>query len=204
MNIKGKLLTVFLLIIAGSFAYSIGRNHDLREIIEQRFLNERSSIEQEVKCSVPNDISIKDIGYSQFTIFWNDVNASSWEYYVQEEGIGLPSPSGSVKVTKKDNIVKNDNKGVVLKENTNYEIYVRSNCDNGNSDWAGPFFVKTLCKSFAVYPFLETFNSSSVTLDCWTTEGKNNSTNWETTGVALSKVMGLCIFKVMISLTMIG
>ena len=64
-----------------------------------------------------------------------------------------------------------------LDANTQYDFYVRANCEDGESEWAGPFSVTTLCAAFVVTddePYVEYFN---VTPGCWTFEGLNYNTS---------------------------
>ncbi|QXP78296.1 MULTISPECIES: choice-of-anchor L domain-containing protein [Winogradskyella] len=69
--------------------------------------------------------------------FYWDANDSetSWEYVVQPSGSGIPA-SGIVSTVT--NIIAND-----LLFGTAYEVYVRANCTNGNSIWAGPLTFTT-------------------------------------------------------------
>jgi len=190
MNRNKRFLAFIVLIIAGSFAYSIGASFDLHQI--QLFSNNLSSNEipkQEgystnvllsnqdpdaITCKPPINLSGKNIKEDQFTILWDDNQGTSWEYYIQEEGIGLPSSTGSVTVSTKEHVVKNDSQGNTLAENTNYEFYVRTICGSDSSIWAGPFLIRTTCKAFSVFPFLERFNSSSTTVSCWGVVDANN------------------------------
>ncbi|EPR74501.1 hypothetical protein ADIWIN_0602 [Winogradskyella psychrotolerans RS-3] len=60
---------------------------------------------------------------------------TSWEYVVQPSGSGIPTSGIVSSVT---NIITND-----LLFGTEYEVYVRANCTNGNSIWAGPLTFTT-------------------------------------------------------------
>ncbi len=63
-----------------------------------------------------------------------------------------------------------------LMPNTTYDFYVISDCSgsgNGLSLPTGPAIITTLCNALSV-PFTETFNSTSVTENCWTVLDVNN------------------------------
>lgn len=85
-------------------------------------------------CLSPT-VSIDGISSNEFggsvDVSWvaNDSEAS-WEYVVQESGTGIPT-SGTTSV------VTNFTEDALLFD-TDYEVYVRANCTNGNSTWAGP------------------------------------------------------------------
>ena len=70
------------------------------------------------------------------SFYWvaND-SETSWEYVVQPSGSGIPTSGIVSSVT---NIIAND-----LLFGTEYEVYVRANCTNGNSIWAGPLTFTT-------------------------------------------------------------
>ena len=60
-----------------------------------------------------------------------------------------------------------------LNPSTTYYIYARANCDNEPSFWRGPVTFTTPCNAFSVNdstPFVENFETTSPSRDCWTTE----------------------------------
>ncbi|MDR0227562.1 MAG: choice-of-anchor J domain-containing protein [Flavobacteriaceae bacterium] len=125
---------------------------------------------EEVTCSQPIDLEIKDIKDTQATISWTDKYSSEWEYSVHavtgvapkpSKGNGIVSKSTSVQITK-------DEKGNTLQPNTRYVYYVRSKCSDGTySAWVGPMEFYTDC-GIQKLPFWEGFNSTSITNRCWT------------------------------------
>ncbi|WP_179339152.1 choice-of-anchor L domain-containing protein [Winogradskyella ludwigii] len=70
------------------------------------------------------------------SFYWvaND-SETSWEYVIQPSGSDIPT-SGIVSTVT--NIIEND-----LLFGMEYEVYVRANCTNGNSIWAGPLTFTT-------------------------------------------------------------
>lgn len=66
-----------------------------------------------------------------------------------------------------------------LLPSTHYEFYLRAACESADSEWVGPIDFTTLCTSFTT-PFKETFDTSSVTEDCWRIVNSNDDgkTTW--------------------------
>ncbi|TDS51430.1 choice-of-anchor J domain-containing protein, partial [Myroides indicus] len=121
----------------------------------------------EVDCADPVNLGVKDIETNKAAIFWGDDFNASWEYVVQAEGDGYPSGTGTAVTTKEVTVTK-DRGGANLKDNTEYEFYVRAKCSDGSfGDWSGPFVFRTSCKVLN-WPFTENFETTSQTLACWT------------------------------------
>lgn len=72
--------------------------------------------------------------YASFSWEAND-SESSWEYVVIPSGSNIPSSGTFSSVTT---IIEND-----LLFDMEYDVYVRVNCTNGNSIWAGPLTFTT-------------------------------------------------------------
>ena len=61
---------------------------------------------------------------------------------------------------------------------TNYDFYVQSICNPGDSSViVGPYSFSTACTVLNTLPFLETFESTSASLSCWT--NVSNIGNWD-------------------------
>lgn len=119
-------------------------------------------------CIEPTAVNIDKYGATSTTISWDDNIGTSWEYYVQPSGYGMPSTAG-VLTTTKQAIFNTEANGTPLVAGTEYEFYVRTKCSNGSfGDWVGPVSFKTLCTTVASFPFTESFNTTSSSLDCWT------------------------------------
>ncbi len=131
-------------------------------------------VEEVLGCPEPLNLAIKDVEAKKATISWtDDFKATSWEYFVQAAGTGVPTTGGTV-TTKKENVLLKDQAGKNIEPNTDYEYYVRTVCGNGSfSIWAGPFKFVTLCDVY-VAPFWEGFNTDSKTIRCWQVLDGNN------------------------------
>lgn len=136
-------------------------------------------IEEVTGCVEPTKLSVSNLTDVTATLNWTDNFNTSWEYYVQEEGIGSPIATQATSTTQKTANITQDSAGNLLVGNTIYEFYVRSNCGTGqNSIWTGPFKFTTKCSPIATLPFEETFNTTSTTFACWTiVDNKPNSTS---------------------------
>jgi hypothetical protein len=56
-----------------------------------------------------------------------------------------------------------------LSPSTQYSAYLRANCgDDGTSTWVGPITFTTPCAAITTFPFHESFEDDSNTIDCWT------------------------------------
>ncbi|MFN4198175.1 MAG: fibronectin type III domain-containing protein, partial [Flavobacterium sp.] len=100
---------------------------------------------QQVNCPPPSTLAVSDITGSSANISWaNPGGASSWEYVVQNAGAGVPSGAGITTSSNTTNNITQTNAGVAFTPATQYEYYVRADCNDGNfSAWAGPFVFLT-------------------------------------------------------------
>lgn len=126
-------------------------------------------VEEVFGCPEPLQLSVKDVESTQITLSWtDDFNATSWEYYVQEKGLGMPKTKGTITSTKQNIATIANNTGKALTPNTDYEFYVRTVCADGSSSiWSGPIRFITACSIYEA-PFWEGFNLDSKSIRCWT------------------------------------
>jgi len=68
-----------------------------------------------------------------------------------------------------------------LSATTSYDWYVQADCGGGvYGTWMGPCTFTTPCVSVNVFPWIEDFDASTATPDCWTNIGSPNTTQvWE-------------------------
>ncbi|MCP1994603.1 choice-of-anchor J domain-containing protein [Flavobacterium sp. HSC-61S13] len=142
-------------------------------------------VEEVFGCPEPIKLTAKNIETKKATVSWtDDFMANSWEYYIQEEGKGIPKGTGTATVLK-ENTVSVEQSGKILEANTDYEFYVRTICGDGSySIWSGPFKFVTSCTAYKA-PFWEGFNTTSKSMRCWTLLDKSGievpqGTNWKT------------------------
>ena len=91
-------------------------------------------IETIPSCIAPTDLTATASSFNDATLTWTgDDGASSYEVVIQAAGTGAPTTAGI-------GVTDTSYEATGLTENTNYEFYVRANCDaNGYSVWSGPF-----------------------------------------------------------------
>ncbi len=125
-------------------------------------------VEEVIGCPEPLELDVDNIESKKATLLWSDAfNATSWEYFVQEEGLGIPLTNGTITALKQNDITV-DHSGKSLQPNTDYEFYVRTVCIAGpHSIWAGPYKFQTLCDRYQT-PFWDGFNTDTKTARCWT------------------------------------
>lgn len=130
-------------------------------------------VEEVIGCPEPLSLRVDDVGIDKATLKWSDgMGATSWEYYLQEEGLGVPLTNGTA-ITEKEIALTADHSGMLIKSNTQYEFYVRTDCGNGeHSIWSGPFKFWTPCDILPI-PFYEGFNTDSKTVRCWSFTDKS-------------------------------
>lgn len=129
----------------------------------------------EIDCAEPINQSVTNVLTNQATINWDDSYNTSWDYYVQTLGGNLPSAS-QASTNSQSATVNTDYTGATLQPNTLYEFYIRAKCTgNTVTNWVGPYTFKTACLPLTALPFVESFDSSSNTFDCWTITNSNQT-----------------------------
>jgi large repetitive protein len=100
---------------------------------------------QQVNCPPPSTLTANNITGTSANIAWaNPAGATSWQYVVQNAGTGVPTGTGITTASNTANAITQTNAGVALTPATQYEYYVRADCNDGNfSAWAGPFVFLT-------------------------------------------------------------
>ncbi|WP_418639640.1 choice-of-anchor J domain-containing protein [Winogradskyella sp.] len=123
------------------------------------------SITDAPECPNPSDLVVNTVLNDAADLSWAaGYQETSWNVAVQLAGSGIPT-SGVFEETT----------GYIasgLSPDTEYEFYVQSNCDSGNSEWVGPITFRTPCNTFTS-PFVETFNTDSESIDCWQVVNNN-------------------------------
>ena len=134
-------------------------------------------------CLAPTDLVTSLITATSADFSWTAGGTETdYEYIVQDDGTGEPTGSGIV-VTGATSVTNNN-----LTAETNYEVYVRSNCDtNGFSTWLGPVtfttepapIVPDYTNNFSMYPGLNWSEGTgettpSGTSSAWMSDGFGN------------------------------
>ncbi|MDR2222655.1 MAG: choice-of-anchor J domain-containing protein [Flavobacteriaceae bacterium] len=121
----------------------------------------------EVGCKDPENITTSNITANSANVTWTDGVNTSWEYYVQDFGNGLPTGNGVAVTTPSVTLTQLTGINTPLQPQTLYEYFVRSTCDvNNKGEWIGPFIIQTICNIVQI-PFTEDFEVNSQTVSCW-------------------------------------
>lgn len=121
-----------------------------------------------VSCPKPINLAVTNVTANTADFAWGKGNQEDeWEVVILPFGSQVPT-SGTVVNTLTYPITQ-------LLPATQYSAYVRGICDtNLKSDWTGPFVFTTACTEIFNVPFIETFNTGSVSENCWT----HDPTRW--------------------------
>lgn len=128
------------------------------------------SIMEAPSCLQPSNLTAYNIEATSANIEWtngNDETAWTLEYGLAgfEQGNGTLIPISSHPYTIED-----------LSSNTNYEVYIQSDCDDEESPWAGPLAFTTICETITDLPWEEGFENGN--LGCFAIQQSNPVETW--------------------------
>jgi len=165
------LVGIFFILIVQAYQ-SNGLTEKIKVLAEDYFSFHESkdvNLADENACLDPTDFKAGIVTDTQITFSWNGKGMTDWEYYIQDEGIGLPPNTGAPTTKVTSITTSQDSGGNALSGNTTYEYYVRVICEDGTKGpWQGPNKITTKCSPFTTLPFKETFDTDSTTFACWT------------------------------------
>ncbi len=101
---------------------------------------------QPASCAPPTNLSAPTVGATSANLTWgNPGGFTSWNVVVQPQGTGIPTATTEFVVANTNTaFLVTQAQGGPINEATNYEYYVRADCNNGTySAWAGPFLFTT-------------------------------------------------------------
>ena len=105
-------------------------------------------------CIDPTNLTVSDLTATTASLSWSAGGTEmDYEYVVQAAGTGEPTAAGTA-VTGSSTVSV-----IELNANTDYEVYVRSNCGtDGFSLWEGPLNFTTPCEAYSI-PYFEGFEA---------------------------------------------
>ncbi|WP_417609418.1 PKD domain-containing protein [Owenweeksia hongkongensis] len=123
-------------------------------------------------CTNPTSIQINEIKTDSALVSWTAgtpgfIGAS----IIYTQG-NQPASTGTVISATNDSVYLSG-----LAAATEYCVYIVEQCVNGYSDTIGPVCFTTQCASFTA-PFVESFESTSTSVSCWTNSYVANSNAW--------------------------
>lgn len=122
-----------------------------------------------VTCLEADSLGAADITENSATLYWRSVmDAATWSIEYGPKGFTPGMGRGTYVEYAISPYAIDD-----LIPGMDYDFFVRTNCGNENSFWAGPYSFRTTCAdSMAAFPWTHYFDSQlandSVMPDCWT------------------------------------
>lgn len=129
-------------------------------------------IEDNAACPQPINLVVNGITTTGANVDWaTGASESQWQVVVQPAGTGIPVTGELVN--------QSQYAAGSLEPATQYEVYVRAYCNNAEQSlWVGPLEFSTLCIPLTT-PFIETFNTTSQTEQCWKiVDAGNSESSW--------------------------
>lgn len=120
-------------------------------------------------CIDPSGFVADDSTSTTFDLSWTDTNTGTPTWEIEWGADGFTQGTG----TFVSNIMTPSYQFTGLTANTNYDFFIRTNCDgsNGDSSWVGPIGFRSQrdCTGAATFPYSENFADGTV-LDCFAFE----------------------------------
>lgn len=128
------------------------------------------SIEEAPSCLGPSNLMAENIGPHSVEIDWaNGNNESAWNI---EYGLaGFAQGSGTIVPVSSHPFLLEE-----LETNTNYDVYVQSDCGAEQSAWSDPLSFSTSCETITSFPYLEGFENFN--LGCFSVQQSNPVETW--------------------------
>ncbi|MGD9492276.1 MAG: choice-of-anchor J domain-containing protein [Bacteroidales bacterium] len=124
-------------------------------------------------CIAPTNLDATDLATDSANLSWT---SAATEFQIEYGVSSYTFGTGTRTITS-----NNPYSLTGLSANTSYDFYVRAICSAGDtSDWTGPFTFTTNCAAISAFPWIETFNSTSTTENCWSIIDANaDGTLWD-------------------------
>ncbi len=126
-------------------------------------------IGNEITCEAPGNLDLSFVGSDSAQVQWESItNSEHYTWTIFESGADpltdSPIQSGN---TNTESVIINN-----LSSATEYDFYVQTDCgvNDGESALSEVLSFSTLCPAITDFPFIETFETNSSTLDCWYNE----------------------------------
>ena len=140
-------------------------------------------VEEAPSCLDPSDQTVSNITTTGADLGWTDASGSNWDIYIVPAGDPAPTQTTTPTINDTPNNPYHWTGGTA---NTEYDWYVRSDCDHdnsGTSNWVGPNTFSTKCLTTTV-PYFEHFDDVTAPdfPNCMTVENTNGDNyTWVTT-----------------------
>jgi hypothetical protein len=140
-----------------------------------------------INCYYPTNLNLIKLTTTGLSISWNSPSTTTPDSYDWEVRVSGGPGSGSTGLINSGNTISLNTDINGLTANTNYEVYLRSNCTSGQSIWIGPLSIKTAC-TLNTIPFSENFDAVSAPAlpNCLIIENRNSGNTWVNTNLSSS------------------
>ncbi len=123
-------------------------------------------VEETPSCVAPTALNVTALTSTSATLNWTTGGASNWKVQYGPTGFVLGTGTKVAATSTSLNITG-------LTPNTTYQFYVKDSCNALDvSVYTGPFSFTTPC-AIVTLPYVESWETSSTTVGCWTTQA-----NW--------------------------
>lgn len=142
-------------------------------------------------CVPAFGLNAESITPSSLLLSWTDTGADSYTYEVRTSGAPGSGPAGLFAM----DVVPSGSTAIAIQgllPNTDFFIYVRSQCGATNSQWSYPLVIRTPCEPVAT-PYTESFHAVTQPAlpPCFTTSQVTGQP-WATTAAGLPGMSGNC------------
>ncbi len=120
-------------------------------------------------CGEPKDFNFVNIKETSTLLRWQNTGDQTFELEYGQQGFVVGTGERISDIESNSFQLNN------LTESVNYDIYLRAYCNDGVSDWIGPFSFFTECKIGLSLPYTEGFENNENPLECWQILYANNN-----------------------------
>lgn len=150
------------------FRFAVNKLTGLPSPYYSDLLIDNVKVMEKPSCVSPSFLGAYNLTSTGAAIYWTTGGASNWN--IEYDTTGFVQGGGNVMAATNDTVTLSG-----LMPNTTYDFYVQDSCGAGNvSTWIGPFTFTTDC-AVATLPFMETMETTSATIGCWSLDA-----NWQT------------------------
>ncbi len=128
-------------------------------------------------CFAPTDISVSDITANTAKLDWTE-NGTAISWQIEYGPFGFTPGQGTRLTTATKPYTLTG-----LSPNTEYQVYIKSDCNGDNSYWTNPIHFLTYCNTINTFPYTYGFEDVTAndiadwTESCWKGEPHNIDTN---------------------------
>jgi hypothetical protein len=120
-------------------------------------------------CGEPKNFSFVNVKETSALVRWQNSDNQTFELEYGLQGF-VPGSGERVSFIQSNSLQLNN-----LTAGVNYDIYLRAYCNDGVSNWVGPYAFTTDCEIGLTLPYTEGFENTENPLECWQVLYANNN-----------------------------